>query len=131
MMRRFFWISLVLALTVVLAACGGNDPGPGPEALDQPTRPDGTYEITITDQGASPTDLVIADGDTVVMVNEGTEPRTVTINFIGIPLVEDEMIEPGAEFERAFDEPGEYECMIDDSEEPAAVINVIEPEPAE
>ena len=129
-MRRFLWISLVLALTVVLAACGGNDPGPGPEALDQPTRPDGTYEITITDQGASPTDLVIADGDTVVMVNEGTGPRALTINFIGIPLVEDQALEPGAEWERAFDEPGEYECMLDDAEEPVAVIRVMEQEPA-
>ena len=128
-MRRIFSIVLVFAVAFVLAACGGNGTAGG-EALDVPPRPDGTYEIAITDAGMAPTELTIADGDTVVFMNDDAVAHTLTINFIGIPLVEDEMIEPGQEWQRSFAEPGEYECMIDDAEEAMAVIVVVE-EPAD
>lgn len=129
-MRRIFSTVLVFAVAFALAACGGGNGGAGGEALDVPTRPDGTYELSITDAGMAPAELTIADGDTVVFVNDDAAAHTLTINFIGIPLVEDEALEPGAEWQRAFDEPGEYECMIDDAEEPVAVINVMEAEAA-
>jgi plastocyanin len=131
MMRRIFSTVLVFAVAFALAACGGgNGRAAGEEGLDVPTRPDGAHELSIADAGMDPAELTIADGDTVVFVNDDAAAHNLTINFIGIPLVEDQALEPGAEWERAFDEPGEYECMLDDAEEPVAVIRVMEQEPA-
>lgn len=136
-MRRFLWVLLVAVLAVSLVACGGGEeigegaltpegegalPPEGGEGLDVPGMGEG--EVAITAQGVEPAELTATAGEPVVFVNEDEQPHALTIMYLGVPLVEEEMLDPGEQFERAFQEPGEYEVIVDGNVEMAAMITV-------
>lgn len=103
MHRRWIRVlATIFALSLLAAACGGEEDG-GTQGED-PTETEtespaedggGGADLTIVDFGFSPADLTVADGDTITVANIGDTSHTFTTDDEAI----DETIGPGEEIE--------------------------------
>jgi plastocyanin len=104
----------VLAASAAVAACGPADPStPTPEdlrAID--LSPDHT--ITVDEDGFEPSELEVASGDVVLLVNEGGELHS----FTAEERFDTGRMEPGDETTLVLTEPGEI--PYEDLENPDA-----------
>lgn len=71
-------LPLVLGGSLLLAACGGNGDGEGPDGSDTDAGGPLASTITLSDNTFAPADPVVASG-AVQLVNEGEAPHTFTI----------------------------------------------------
>jgi len=95
----------VFALTLLTAACGGDDEDGGvgdggtetgtQTETETPTDGGGGPDLTIVDFSFSPADLTVSDGDTIIVANIGESSHTFTTDDGAI----DETIGPGEEVE--------------------------------
>lgn len=80
------WMRLLgagFALTLLAAACGGEDepPADGGNGAESPTETaegGGGADLTIVDFGFSPTDLSVSEGQTITVTNIGETSHTFT-----------------------------------------------------
>lgn len=105
------WIGVVgavFALTLLAAACGGEEEngglGDGGETpteteTESPTEGDGGADLTIVDFSFSPSNLRVSDGDTITVANIGDTSHTFTTDDGAI----DETVGPGDEIEVQID----------------------------
>jgi len=86
-------------LLLLLTACA-------PMPLTAPKAPGGAeVRISLVDFEFQPKALKVAPGTTLVFVNQGQAPHTVTDNQ---GRFDSGVLAPGAEFRRTFTEPGTY-----------------------
>lgn len=134
-MKRPVRVALVIALMVVAAACGGDEPGARPTptatATDLPTttttptststgNPAGPNSIAVIDNSFDPPELTVTVGTEVTWTNQGGAPHSVngeqafdshpdcdTANF-------DKCMQPGQVFRHTFAVAGRfaYSCNI-------------------
>lgn len=103
---------LTASLTALaLAACGsgGDSAGDTGDADGTAAADAGGTSVSIVDNAFEPTTLEAGTGDTVTWTNDGGAAHTVTFDD------EDSgNLEPGATYERTFEESGEYDyvCTI-------------------
>jgi len=128
MRRTPIAIVLVLAsLALVTAGCGGDDDD---ETTTTPTTEETTgatgatgeggdtgasaSEVGMTEYSFDPSDLSLASGDSVDVVNDGELPHNLTVEGEDVATAD---LEPGANEELAVDlDPGDYDflCTIGD-----------------
>lgn len=99
----------VFALTLLAAACGGEDDdgaqdggateSPTETETGSPTGGDGGADLTIVDFSFSPSNLRVTDGDTITVANIGDTSHTFTTDDGAI----DETVGPGDEIEVPID----------------------------
>ena len=129
---RTKYIAAALALTVVLAACGGDDEKPS--ATDETSSSEANAtEVTIKLVAFTPEELEIDAGATVTWINDDPGKHTVTSGAVedgtsGVTASPDGRFDSGDiaggdSFEQTFDEAGTYEffCAI----HPATMRGVI------
>ena len=104
-------VGAVFALTLLAAACGGEEDGPQDGgATESPTGTetasptegdggDGGADLTIVDFSFSPSNLRVTDGDTITVANIGDTSHTFTTDDGAI----DETVGPGDEIEVPID----------------------------
>ncbi|HEX6401038.1 MAG TPA: cupredoxin domain-containing protein [Actinomycetota bacterium] len=103
MHRRWIRVlATIFALSLLAAACGGEEDGgtqgedPTETETESPSEDGGGgADLTIVDFGFSPADLTVADGDTITVANIGDTSHTFTTDDEAI----DETIGPGEEIE--------------------------------
>lgn len=98
-------VGAVFALTLLAAACGGEEDdglqdGGGTETPTEtetasPTEGDGGADLTIVDFSFSPSNLRVSEGDTITVANIGDTSHTFTTD----DGVIDETVGPGEEIE--------------------------------
>ncbi|MGC8968830.1 MAG: cupredoxin domain-containing protein [Thermus sp.] len=87
------------ALLLLLAACA-------PMPLSAPKAPEAAeVRVSLVDFEFQPKALKVAPGTTLVFVNQGQAPHTVTDSR---GRFDSGVLAPGAEFRRTFTEPGSY-----------------------
>jgi plastocyanin len=100
------WIQVVgaiFALTLLAAACGGEEDEGTPDGetteteteTASPTEGDGGADLTIVDFSFSPSNLRVSDGDSITVANIGDTSHTFTTEDGAI----DETVGPGEEIE--------------------------------
>ena len=107
MHRRWIRVlAAVFALTMLGAACGGEEPdgdpnGPTPSETETETETPtetaggGGPDLTMVDFGFSPADLTVSEGDTITVANIGDVSHTFTTDDGSV----DETVGPGEEIE--------------------------------
>lgn len=92
-------LAAVFALSLLAAACGGDDGtangGNGGDGTETQTQGGGGADLTIVDFSFSPSDLTVSDGDTITVANIGDTTHTFTTEDEAI----NETIAPGEEVE--------------------------------
>jgi plastocyanin len=96
-------LAAAFAMSLLAAACGGEeedglqDGGPTETETESPTGTDGGGgpDLTIVDFSFSPSNLTVADGDTITVANIGDTSHTFTTEDEAI----DETVAPGEEIE--------------------------------
>jgi len=117
------WITVlgaVFAMTLLLAACGGDDTtdadqnggSPSETATETPTETEGGEgpDLTIVDFSFSPADLTVSDGDTITVSNIGDSSHTFTTEDEAIDVT----VAPGEEAEVAIEgvESQDFHCRF-------------------
>ena len=104
MHRRWMKVlAATFALSLLAAACGGDEPAGTPDGgateteTESPTGTDGGGgpDLTIVDFSFSPATLRVTDGDTITVANIGDSTHTFTTEDEAI----DETVAPGEEIE--------------------------------
>jgi plastocyanin len=132
-MMRPFRVALVIALMLVAAACGGDEPGASPSptnnATDLPTtttsptstgNPAGPNSIAVIDNSFDPPEPTVTVGSEVVWTNQGAAPHSVNGEqaFDSHPDCDaanfDKCMQPGQVFRHTFTTSGRfaYSCNI-------------------
>jgi plastocyanin len=108
-MRRLSYLVAFsfLALLVVVPVAGAHQPQ---DMMGQSTTPK-MWKVSIEDFYFEPADVAIQPGDTVMWVNEGNTPHTVTSDD---GRFDSEVLNPGESFMLTFPEAGtfSYHCEI-------------------
>jgi plastocyanin len=100
---RFRFVGVVLAVSLLLAACGAGD-GEGSDDAGGDTGGTTTSTVTLVDNAFEPSDPVVAAGD-VEVVNDGSNAHTFTVEGQDV----DVEVQPGETATASVDvEPGSY-----------------------
>ena len=109
-MRRLSYLVAFsfLALLVVVPVAGAHQPQ---DMMGQSTTTPKMWKVSIEDFYFEPADVAIQPGDTVMWVNEGNTPHTVTSDD---GWFDSEVLNPGESFTLTFPEAGtfSYHCEI-------------------
>jgi plastocyanin len=82
--RRMRLLGAMVALTLLGAACGGDEPEGQPDGGEETAAPSespsesGGADLTIVDFGFSPSDLSVTEGQTITVTNIGETSHTFT-----------------------------------------------------
>jgi plastocyanin len=109
-------LGAVFALTLLSAACGGDDPEPAPDQNGESPSPDATptddggADLTIVSFAFSPTELSVSEGDTITVSNISDTSHTFTTDDESV----DETIGAGEEVEIALEgvSSGGFHCRF-------------------
>lgn len=103
--KQLWW--LAAALTLALAACGGDDGGStGDAPADEGSAREGTSDVTIENFAFMPAEIEVAPGTTVTWTNMDDVAHTVQDEGDLFPESDD--LAQGESFEFTYDTAGEY-----------------------